>query len=276
RRFWRDWTGAIKREYPNFANLGELYDGNPAMTAFFQGGAKRFDGVDSGFDTVFDFPLMYPIRKAFANGDDLRELPKMLAHDYMYPNPDLLVTFLGLHDMQRFMSEPNASAKGLMLAQTFLMTTRGVPMLYYGDEIGMTGANDPDNRRDFPGGWREDSRDAFTEKGRTIEENQIFNHVKNLTRIRRELEPLRGGKLVNLLSDAQQQYAFARVSKQNSVIVVFNNAKQPATIEFPVDSLNLQNAALVDKMNVSSDLTVENGKMKVTVAGRSASIFTTK
>ena len=278
RRFWRDWTTAIKREYPRFTTLGEVYDADPAMTAFFQGGAKRFDNIDSGVDTVFDFPLNAAIRKSFASEGEVREIPKLLAHDYLYPNPNLLVTFLGLHDMQRFMSEPNASAKGLMLAQTLLMTTRGVPMLYYADEIGMTGAGDPDNRRDFPGGWPDDARNAFTAKGRSIGENEIFNHVKKLTALRRELEPLRGGKLVNLLTDAAQQYAFARVSDSGqTVIVVFNNAKTPAQIEFPLTAIKVSdNANLIDRMSVSTDARIEKGTMKLTVAGRAAGIFTVR
>ena len=200
RTFWRDWMAAIKREYPNVNVLGELYDGDPALVSFFQGGRARFDGVDSGIDTLFDFPLFYPVRRAFAEGKEVREIPKMLAHDHLYPNPNNLVTFLGLHDMLRFMSEPGASIQGLKLAQTLVMTTRGTPLLYYGDEIAMTGGGDPDNRRDFPGGFPGDPRNAFTERGRSIEENIVFNHLQRLSRLRAELEPLRRGRLVNLLT----------------------------------------------------------------------------
>jgi glycosidase len=277
RRFWRDWTSAIKREYPNFTTLGELYDGNPAMTAFFQGGKARYDGVDSGVDTVFDFPLLYPLRSAFALGGDVREIPKMLAHDQLYANPNGLVTFLGLHDMTRFMSEAGASNQGLRMAQTLLMTTRGTPLLYYGDEIAMTGGNDPDNRRDFPGGFSGDPRDAFTKAGRSVEEQAVYEHVRKLCQLRAELEPLRRGSVVNLLSDTPQQYAFARVSAKGSVVVVFNNARQPATVEFNVGPAKVSNGSmLVDRLGMSQELKIENGMMKVMMPGRVASIFTVK
>lgn len=107
------------------------------------------------------------MRRVFAHGKSIRELATTLGQDHLYPDPNLLVTFLGLHDVPRFMSEPDATVEGLKLALTFLMTTRGIPLIYYGDEIGMPGGADPDNRRDFPGGWPGDPRDAFLAKGRT-------------------------------------------------------------------------------------------------------------
>ena len=68
--------------------------------------------------------------------------------------------------MPRFLHRQGVTVDGLKQAFTFLMTTRGIPMIYYGDEIGMTGGDDPDNRRDFPGGWKVDSANAFEASGR--------------------------------------------------------------------------------------------------------------
>ena len=153
RRFWRDWMAAIKREYPALRVVGELFDGDPALVSFFQGGVPRFDGIDSGVDTLFDFPSFFKVREAFAQGKPLRDLAMTLARDHLYPDASRLVTFLGLHDVPRFMNEPGATTDGLRLAFTFLMTARGTPLVYYGDEIAMPGGGDPDNRRDFPGGW---------------------------------------------------------------------------------------------------------------------------
>ena len=122
----------------------------------------RFDGVDSGLDSLLDFPLFYPIRHAFAEGHQLDEIPKTLAKDYLYNNSEILVTLLGGHDDGRFMSEKGATIAGLKLANAFLLTTRGVPQLYYGDEIAMTGPDEPTTRGDFPGGFPGDKRNAFT------------------------------------------------------------------------------------------------------------------
>ena len=130
-----------------------MFDSNPAVTSFFQGGVKRWDGIDSGIDSVFDFPAYFDIRDVMAKSGKMDVLSKTLAEDRLYPNPEVLVTFLGNHDVRRFMSEPGATSQRLKLAFTLLLTYRGTPCIYYGDEIGMLGGNDPENRHDFPGGW---------------------------------------------------------------------------------------------------------------------------
>ena len=271
--FWREWMAAIKREYPNFRVVGEVKDGDPVHVSFFQGGRVRFDGVDSGLDTLLDFPLYYPIRQAFAEGKNLDEVPKLLAKDYIYTNPDILVTLLGGHDDKRFMSEEGASITGLKLAHTFLLTTRGIPQLYYGDEIAMTGADEPTTRQDFPGGFPGDRRNAFTEAGRTEEEQNLFEHIRKLTRMRAELEPLRRGSLVNLFV-APQQYAYARTTKSASVIIVINNDTKPATLEFDVTRAGIRkDATLSVHLGTASRGQVRDGTLKVTLPARSATIL---
>jgi glycosidase len=274
RDFWRDWMKAIKKQYARVKVIGETYDGDPAQVAFFQGGVARFDGIDSGIDTEFDFPLFYAIRSAFAQGRSIKAIPEMLSRDYLYPNADLLVPFLGLHDMQRFMSEPGATTEGLMLAQTFLMTTRGVPLIYYGDEIAMQGGNDPDNRRDFPGGFATDRHNAFTEEGRTADQRKVFNHLRRVVNLRRELEPLRRGILITL-DFSDEHYAFARATRQSTAVVVFNNANKALSLDVDVTPLNLTpGKTLIDRLGVSAAVQVANGKIKVNLPARSASIFT--
>ena len=210
RAFWRDWNAAIRAEFPLVRVVGEMWDGNPALVAFFQGGRAGFDGIDTGVFSLFDFPLYYKIRDAFIAKKPLKELAMALSYDRLYPAADNLVTFLGNHDVPRFMGEKDATVAGLRRAYTFLMTTRGIPMVYYGDEIGMPGGADPDNRRDFPGGFPGDGRDAFTAAGRTADENAVFDHLKNLARLRAATPALRRGRLVNLLA-ADDAYVYARV-----------------------------------------------------------------
>ena len=276
RAFWREWEAAIKREYPNVNVVGELYDGDPALVSFFQGGRVRFDGVDSGVDSLFDFPLLYPLRRAFAEGKPVREVAQMLARDQLYPNPEALVTFIGNHDMLRFMNEPGANPTGLKLAQTFLLTTRGIPQLYYGDEIALPGGGDPDNRRDFPGGFPNDARNAFAREGRTPEQQDVFEHVKRLAQLRKELAPLRRGTLENLYI-AEQQYAYARMTESASVIVVINNDAKPAMVEFDASAARLLDGTrLTDRLGATGDVRLEGGKLKVNMPARSASILTVR
>ena len=94
RRYWSRWTAALKREYPHLTILGEMWNEKPELVSFFQGGRARFDGVDSGVDTLFDFPLFYAIRDVFAKGQPAMRLAQVLAADTNYVNPRVLVTFV--------------------------------------------------------------------------------------------------------------------------------------------------------------------------------------
>ncbi|MEO8073749.1 MAG: alpha-amylase family glycosyl hydrolase, partial [Acidobacteriota bacterium] len=277
REFWGKWMTALKAEFPKVNVLGELYDGDPALLAYFQGGRRGFDGIDTKIDTLYDFALFYQIRSAFAKGEPVRGVSQILAHDWLYPNPRVLTTFLGVHDMERFMNERGATIEGLKLAQTFIMTTRGTPLLYYGDEIAMPGGGDPDNRRDFSGGFVGDSRNAFTAAGRTAEENDVWNHVAKLGILRKEIEPLRRGELLTLL-DEEQQTAYARIKDNQAVLIVFNNDTKPADVSFDVSMIKpfAPNATLTDRLGKISDVKIENGTVKVSMPARTAGIFTVK
>ena len=271
--FWKDWTAAVKREFPLFRVVGEVKDGDVVHTSFFQGGKVRFDGIDSGLDSLLDFPLFYPIRHAFAEGKPIDEIPKTLAKDYLYTNSEILVTLLGGHDDGRFMSEKGATIEGLKLANAFVLTTRGVPQLYYGDELAMEGGDEPTTRGDFPGGFPGDKRNAFTAAGRTKDEQELFEYIKRLTTLRRELYPLTIGDLVNL-HVSEQQYAFARTTKHAAVVVVFNNDDKAAEIEFDVTRTGLGDGwTLKDRLGVSRDVVTTGRQMKVHLPRRSAALF---
>jgi glycosidase len=269
--FWRDWTRAVKREFPKFRVVGEVKDGDVVHTSFFQGGRVRFDGIDSGLDSLLDFPLFYPIRHAFAEGKPIDEIPKTLAKDYLYTNSEILVTLLGGHDDGRFMSEKGATIEGLKLANAFVLTTRGVPQLYYGDEIAMEGGDEPTTRGDFPGGFAGDKRNAFSAGGRTKDEQELFQFIKRLTTLRREHEVLRTGELVNLYV-SEQQYAYARRGRSGSVVVVINNGNDAASMEFDVSRI-AATGVLKDQLGVSRPVQIDAGRMRVSLPKRSAAIF---
>ena len=274
RTFWSKWGGAIKREYPKLNILGELFDGDPALLAYFQTGRKGHDGIDTQIDTLFDFTLYYAIRDAFAQGKPVREISQTFAHDWLYPRPEVLTTFLGNHDVGRFMGEKGATIEGLKLADTLMMTSRGTPIIYYGDEIAMPGGGDPDNRRDFPGGFPGDKRNAFTASGRTATENEIWSYLAKLGKLRQELDPLRRGKTLDLL-DEEQQMAYARVTDKAAVIVVFNNDVKPAAISFDISMIKqiAANTVLRDALGKTADVRVNKGVVSFTMPSRSAAIL---
>lgn len=275
RSFWRDWMSAIKREYPKVNVVGEVLDGLPAQVAFFQGGIKRWDGIDSEVDTLFDYPLFFALRAVFGQQKSLRNLVEVLNQDYLYHDANVLVTLIGSHDVVRFMNEAGATASGLKLALTFILTTRGIPQLYYGDEIGMRGGNDPDNRRDFPGGFTGDSRNAFEASGRTPEENDVFEHVKKTLQLRREIEVLRRGDLMHL-SIHDDTYVYARYSKTaKTAIVILNNSANERAVDFEIPSaLRLADGTVLRNfLNPGTEARINAGRITVTVGSRVAAIL---
>jgi len=273
RSYWSRWTEALKRQYPNLTILGEMWDAKPEMVAFFQGGRTRFDGVDSGVDTLFDFPLYYAIREVFAKGQPMTRLDAVFAADTNYVNPRVLVTFLGLHDVSRFMNEPGATIEGLELAFTFLLTTRGTPLIYYGDEICMPGGGDPDNRRDFPGGWPEDSRNAFSPEGRTAEEQSVHSHVRKLLALRRELEPLRRGE-TTLLRSTERTRAYARVTNNGSVIVALNNGNYPEVLKLPLPGTLAAQSRWFDRLAENTDISITEGVLTLKLPPHGGAVLT--
>jgi glycosidase len=273
RTFWAAWTTALKREYPQLNVIGEMFDGDPAKVSFFQAGRTRFDGIDSGIELLFDFPLYYPIRRVFAEGQSLKQLPEALAKDQLYPEASQLVVFLGLHDVGRFINEQGATPEGLKLAYTFLFTTRGIPLIYYGDEIAMPGGGDPDNRRDFPGGWLSDARNAFTAVGRTESESDVFNHLKKLGALRRSSEALRRGRLLHLAVE-ENAYVFARMSPQQRLVIALNTADGPQPVTVSVAPLGpVAGARLEPRFGGAVTQTIDGPELTLQLPPRSGLVW---
>jgi glycosidase len=262
RSFWREWMTAIKREYPTMRVVGEVFDGDPSLLAFFEAG-RQWDGLDTRVDALFDFPLLFPLRRAFAEGKQLREVAQMLGRDHLYRDPMAsLVPFLGNHDVQRFMNEPNATVDGLKLAHTFLLTVRGTPLMYYGDEIALPGAGDPDNRRDFPGGWPGDTRTAFEASGRTPAEQDLFAHVQRLLALRAERRDLRRAPMEHLFASEQ-----AFVYRRGRTVVALNNDTAAVTIRLPGVTLG------TDALGICARPQTDGGTAVVVVPRRAGCMF---
>ncbi len=251
RQFWHDWSAAIKKEYPNFRVVGEVFDGDPGVVSFFQGGDAGFDGIDTGIDTLFDFPLYGALRRAFAEAKPVPELAYITAHDSLYRDSKDLVTFLGNHDVQRFMSDQGATLAGLKLAFTYLFTTRGIPMIYYGDELAMRGGADPDNRHDFPG------------EPKTDEERQMLDYVRKLAHLRQSTPELQTGKLTQV-GVSKDAYVFRR----GELIVMINNGAQPVKVEAEAAP-----GTWKDLLDNVGNIPVHEHSITVTVPPRSAAIM---
>lgn len=200
REFWHQYLAELKKLYPHLMEVGEVSTADPEVNAAFAEGVTRA-GVDTGLYTPFDYPAYHAAQDTFVRGASMKRLADLLGRDSLYPNPDRLVPFLDNHDQKRFAEQvPDASLRRVAFA--FLLTMRGMPQLYAGDEIAMKGGDDPDNRRDFPGGFPGDSQNAFTQAGRTPEQQEEFSWIAELLRLRREHVALEcGGEQVLAAND---------------------------------------------------------------------------
>jgi glycosidase len=196
----------------------------------------------------------------------------MLLHDASYVHPEMLVPFFANHDVPRFANAEGSSPAKLKLAFGLMLTLRGVPEIYYGDEIGMPGGGDPDNRRDFPGGWIGDANDAFTQSSRTREQQEVFSYVQGLLKLRREHVALRGSWLWHLASD-ETSYVFARESEEERLVVAFNNADQPRELHIPLGDTPAQRASVIDLLFGHAKADLAGKEIHITMPGQSLSIF---
>ncbi len=236
--FMSQWAKAILNEYPNFNVVGETWLNYPAWVAYWQKDAPNIDGYNSHLPTVMDFPLMYAIGKAFdeeAGWDHgLSRLYEVLAHDFCYQNPDNLLVFADNHDVSRFNREQDTALGRYKMAMAFLLTTRGIPQIYYGTEILMTGIEENMQhgklRQDFLGGWPEDKRDAFTAKGRSKVENQAWNYLQNILKWRKNSEAIRKGKFTHFIPD-DNCYVYFRHTENNIVMVIINSKYVPRKLK---------------------------------------------
>ena len=242
RKFWAEWHSGLRKYYPRLSTVGEVFHPDPTVTSFFVGGRKGWDGIDTQLTTVFDFPTFFTLRDVLLKQAPAGRIANVLRQDSLYPHPDFLVPFFANHDVPRFVSMPGSSIAKVKLAFGLTLTLRGIPELYYGDEIAMPGGNDPDNRRDFPGGWHEEEKNAFITEGRTPEQQEVFAYVQKLLRLRRGHGALRSGQLWHLSSD-DTSYVFLRETEEEKLVIAFHNGTQPRELNISLRDTPGQDAA---------------------------------
>ena len=208
RPFWHAYHAELHSVFPELTSVGEVFNPDPMITSAFASGVTRNDlngDVDTGLWTPFDFPTYFALRDVLLHGKPMSELAKILGEDSLYPHPERLVPFLGNHDTMRFMSEPGATAANMRLGFAILLTMRGMPQIYSGDELAMPGGKDPDNRHNFPGGFpaelSTDTPNAFVAKDRTPQQSAMFDWVQHLLQLRAQTPELTEGQEQMLHAD---------------------------------------------------------------------------
>jgi glycosidase len=270
RKFIRELSDALHRQYPKLWMVGEVFERDAAHTSFFIGGHQGWDGLDTHLDSVFDFPLWNASLLAFTNKAPMRALRDQLKYDALYPDAAKVTTFANNHDTKRFMSLDDATLEGAMMHVAFTLSVRGIPQLYYGEEIAMEGKDDPDNRRDFPGGFPGDTRNAFQPNTRTRDEARMWEWTRDWIRLRRDHSALRDGRLVDLYYD-DEAYVFARQSKSETVIIAINRAKKEKEVSIPAGAVGLKDGAgLAPLIGTASGGPVAKGSAAISLPPKSA------
>ena len=205
----------------------------------------------------------------------MAKIVDVLRHDELYSHPEMLVTFIGNHDNRRFVSEERSNPAKLKAALSLLLTLRGIPQIYSGDEIAMPGGDDPDNRRDFPGGFPGDPRNAFTASGRTAEQEDVFAHLQSLLALRHGHAALRTGKQWHLGWD-DSYYAFLRELPEDKLLVVYNNAPENREINIPIENTPLETAHQLQAVFGSASAELVTGEVRVSLPAQTLGVFSVR
>ena len=292
REFWHDFNGELKDLYPHLTEVGEAFNSEPIVVSSFADGVTRA-GVDTHLYTPFDFPTYFALRKVFVNGGPMTKLAEVLAADSLYPHPERLVPFLGNHDTSRILTAVAAqdpiNAEALVrLAFVYVLTTRGMPQIYSGDEIAMPGGEDPDDRHDFPGGFGNVTVSAFTGKTRTPQQQQMYSWVARLASMRQKHEALACGAEQVLaanddwmvyLRDAAHAAANTCGTSNERVLIAVHRAPKSNPTQLSTIDVNLADTwangctlAAPDLESSTASAAIADGKLHLRLTGNDALI----
>ncbi|MEZ7491598.1 glycoside hydrolase family 13 protein [Pseudoalteromonas distincta] len=231
--FLSDWTKAIMQEYPNFNIVGEEWTSNPAIASYWQRGKHNQDGYTSSLPSVMDFSLQESVIQALNEEESWNtgwvKVYESLANDFLYPDTNNIMVFADNHDMSRVYTELGQDVAKTKMAMTLFLTTRGIAQMYYGTEVLLDNTPSKDHgdiRIDFPGGFKGQTRNAFTGEGLTKQQKVMHNTISTLLNFRKSSPALDKGKLVHF-TPQQGVYSYARISDEQTVLVFMNkNTKE--------------------------------------------------
>lgn len=271
-KFMAHWAKAVMNEYPTTNIVGEIWSGTPAFLAGYQRDTFLPRNFNTNLPAITDFGLRDVLIKYLSGENNLYNIFEILSEDYLYKDPNNLVTFADNHDLPRVMYFAKGNVDRAKIVYTLLLTTRGIPQIFYGSEIGIVGSDDHGKlRAQFPGGFPNDTRNAFTQDGRIKEENDIYNFLRNLIHLRNDYPALSTGKLTHFPPEHDVYLYFRTLENEKMMIVVNNNrSKSSADLrtmkDFVSEKSKLINVRTQEEVSLDSE-------MKLTIEGVRAEIF---
>lgn len=284
------WTKAIMDEYPNLNMVGEVWLHYQAQISYWQKNSPvgAIDSYNSNLPSVMDFTLHDAIMQAFKEENQgwdqgMVRVYENFVNDFLYADPNNLLVFMENHDTKRF-NEYCPSLADYKMALTLIATTRGIPQIYYGSEIGMKGSKekgDADIRQDFPGGWKtEDKHSAFYSNeeanknlgipGRTETEEEYFQFTKTLLNWRKNQPVIHTGKFKQFVPE-NNVYVYFRYDEQETIMVILNNSNKEESINLTRFKEVLKSKKIFKNVFTNEMVNVENPIM--ILGPKTATIF---
>lgn len=226
------WAQRVNEEYPNFYIVAETSEENVASLSYWNKGEANKDGYNSHVNSVSDYSLYYSVLRAFGKENATYRIYETLAYDFLYGMPFNNKVFNGNHDVPRLFSELNGNKDKVKLSMAFIFTTRGIPQIYYGDELLIEGKK-PDGilRKDFPGGWKSDQRNIFNSGERTADEKEMHDYVQTILQWRKNAKEIHKGKLMHYKPTNESVYVYFRTFENESTMIIINNSDE-SVIDF--------------------------------------------
>ena len=250
------WCKAVLEEYPHMNIVGECWDMNIPQLAYWQKDNPNKNGFNSNLPSIMDFPLQNAILRALQEDkvywdEGMTRIYTVLAQDFAYQDISHMVTFFANHDHARTGDVLGRDPQRMKLALALLATLRGIPQLYYGDEMMFlerkdVPSHDGAKRIDFPGGWADDPVNLFTAVGRARapelygEAAEVHDYARALFRWRKGCKAVQEGRTLHFLSRrnvgpvniTDNSYSFFRYTDDEAVFVYINNNPEPRTLEW--------------------------------------------
>jgi neopullulanase len=228
---------ALTDEFPRLTMFGETWvHGVPNQSYFTENNYNI--PFKSNLQATTDFQTLWGITDAltkdFGWNDGVNRLYTTLAQDFVYKDPMRQVIFLDNHDMARFYSVVNEHMDKYKTGLAWMLTCRGIPQMYYGDELATTGTTSPNDgyvRLDFPGGWPTDKVNKFTINDRTAKDQEIWQYLATLANFRKASPALTYGKMMQFLPE-DGVYVYFRYTDKQTVMVILNTAKTEKKLRF--------------------------------------------
>jgi len=231
-----NWTKRILTEYPGFNIVGEEWSYNPAIVSYWQKDQQNRDHYVSYLPSLMDFPMQSALYKALTQaegwGSGWNVLYETQALDFQYPHPDNLVVLTDNHDMARFFMQLEKDTALYNLGIAWLLTTRGIPQIYYGSEILMDHPETNEHgdiRKDFPGGWENDPASAFSGEGLSSAQAKEQAYFKTLLNWRKNNPVIHSGKLMHFAPD-KGCYVYFRYNEEARVMIILNKNKENTSL----------------------------------------------